>query len=109
MTVAIRDKSSEFGGLATLPARFLYLLHARHALLDRPANDERFRRRVFGLLGSFKTNCHFRGLAATGIILSAVYMLWMYQRVVFGEVTNPKNRCWSISDFEKNSFSCRSL
>jgi len=25
------------------------------------------------------------------MILSAVYMLWMYQRVVFGEVRNPEN------------------
>jgi NADH-quinone oxidoreductase subunit M len=29
--------------------------------------------------------------AATGVILAAVYMLWMFQRVMFGEVTNPKN------------------
>jgi NADH-quinone oxidoreductase subunit M len=30
-------------------------------------------------------------LATTGVILSAVYMLWLYQRVIFGKVTNPKN------------------
>jgi len=30
-------------------------------------------------------------LAATGVILSAVYMLWMYQRVIWGEITNIKN------------------
>ena len=30
-------------------------------------------------------------LAATGVIWAAVYMLWMLQRVVFGEVTNPEN------------------
>jgi NADH-quinone oxidoreductase subunit M len=30
-------------------------------------------------------------LAGTGVIWAAVYMLWMLQRVVFGEVTNPKN------------------
>jgi NADH-quinone oxidoreductase subunit M len=29
--------------------------------------------------------------AGTGVIWAAVYMLWMLQRVVFGEVTNPKN------------------
>jgi NADH-quinone oxidoreductase subunit M len=29
--------------------------------------------------------------ATLGVILSAVYMLWMYQRVYYGEVTNPKN------------------
>src|SRR5689334_1877062 len=30
-------------------------------------------------------------LAATGVIWAAVYMLWMLQRVLFGEVTNPEN------------------
>ena len=29
--------------------------------------------------------------AATGVILSAVYMLWMFQRVNYGTVTNEKN------------------
>jgi NADH-quinone oxidoreductase subunit M len=30
-------------------------------------------------------------LAATGVIWAAVYMLWMLQRVLFGEVRNPEN------------------
>jgi len=30
-------------------------------------------------------------VATSGVILSAVYMLWMFQRVNYGEVTNPKN------------------
>jgi NADH-quinone oxidoreductase subunit M len=34
----------------------------------------------------------FAMLAATGAILGAVYMLWMFQKVMFGPVTNPKNR-----------------
>jgi NADH-quinone oxidoreductase subunit M len=33
----------------------------------------------------------FASFASVGMILSAVYMLWMYQRVVFGEVRNPEN------------------
>jgi NADH-quinone oxidoreductase subunit M len=32
------------------------------------------------------------GIAATGVILAAVYLLWMYERVMFGPVTNEKNR-----------------
>ena len=28
--------------------------------------------------------------AASGVIFAAVYLLWMYQSVVFGEVKNPK-------------------
>ena len=30
-------------------------------------------------------------MAATGVILSAVYMLWMVQRVYYGEVSNEEN------------------
>src|SRR2546427_7327899 len=29
--------------------------------------------------------------AVTGVILAAAYLLWLYQRVFFGPVTNPKN------------------
>jgi NADH-quinone oxidoreductase subunit M len=31
-------------------------------------------------------------LATSGIVFAAVYMLWMYQRVCFGEITNEANR-----------------
>lgn len=35
-------------------------------------------------------------LAGTGVILAAVYLLWLIQRVFFGKLTNEKNR--SLSD-----------
>jgi NADH-quinone oxidoreductase subunit M len=44
------------------------------------------------LLGAFKTSVAWAAVAATGVILSACYMLWMYQRVVFGPVTHEENR-----------------
>jgi NADH-quinone oxidoreductase subunit M len=44
------------------------------------------------LLGSYHANRGYTILAATGVVLSAVYMLWMFQRVVFGEIKNDKNR-----------------
>jgi NADH-quinone oxidoreductase subunit M len=31
------------------------------------------------------------GLSVIGVILAAAYLLWLYQRVFFGTVTNPKN------------------
>jgi len=43
------------------------------------------------LLGTFGVSHGRAALAATGVILSAVYMLWMYQRVIWGEITNVKN------------------
>jgi NADH-quinone oxidoreductase subunit M len=43
------------------------------------------------LLGTFKVNKAWAAIAAVGVILGAVYMLWMFQRMMFGKVTNPKN------------------
>jgi NADH-quinone oxidoreductase subunit M len=43
------------------------------------------------LLGTFEVHPWFAVLAATGVIFAAVYMLWMFQRVMFGPLTNPKN------------------
>jgi NADH-quinone oxidoreductase subunit M len=34
----------------------------------------------------------YAALAATGVVLGAVYMLWMFQRVMFGPNENPKNK-----------------
>src|SRR5499426_4622967 len=44
------------------------------------------------LLGTFEYQRSFAVLAASGIILGAVYMLWMYQRVMYGEITHEENR-----------------
>jgi NADH-quinone oxidoreductase subunit M len=43
------------------------------------------------LQGTFIENKLWAGLAVIGVILAAAYLLWLYQRVFFGKVTNPKN------------------
>jgi NADH-quinone oxidoreductase subunit M len=43
------------------------------------------------LLGTFASNAFYAVLGTAGIIFAAVYLLWMYQRVFFGEVTNEEN------------------
>jgi len=43
------------------------------------------------LLGAFRANPLWAIIAGTGVILSALYMLWMFQRVFFGPVTRPEN------------------
>ena len=43
------------------------------------------------LLGTFKANTVAAVIAVSGVILGAVYMLRMYQRVIFGPLTNPEN------------------
>jgi NADH-quinone oxidoreductase subunit M len=44
------------------------------------------------LLGAFRWDPRFAALAATGVILSATYMLWMFQRVNYGPVTHDENK-----------------
>jgi NADH-quinone oxidoreductase subunit M len=44
------------------------------------------------LLGTFQVNKLYATIAATGVIFAACYMLWMFQRVMFGKVTNDKNK-----------------
>ncbi|MGI9571645.1 MAG: NADH-quinone oxidoreductase subunit M, partial [Desulfobulbia bacterium] len=41
------------------------------------------------LVGAFKVNTWVAFLATTGVILSAAYALWLYRRVIFGEIEKP--------------------
>src|SRR5258708_9801857 len=43
------------------------------------------------LAGTFQKNAAWASWAALGVILSAVYLLWSYQRVFFGAVTQERN------------------
>jgi NADH-quinone oxidoreductase subunit M len=43
------------------------------------------------LLGAFGAVPRWTAAAATGVILGAVYMLWMYRRVILGPLKNPAN------------------
>ena len=52
------------------------------------------------LAGSFKTQPTATIVAATGVILAAIYLLWLVQRVFFGPITNDENR--SIPDIAWN-------
>ena len=44
------------------------------------------------LVGAFQTSPWLAAVATSGIVFAAVYLLWMYQRVIFGEVTHQANR-----------------
>ena len=43
------------------------------------------------LQGVFRANLWWAVIAASGIVLGAAYMLWLYQRTMFGKIENPKN------------------
>ena len=44
------------------------------------------------LQGAFEVNWHWAAWAVAGIVLGAAYMLWLYQRTMFGKCDNPKNQ-----------------
>jgi NADH-quinone oxidoreductase subunit M len=44
------------------------------------------------LVGAFKVSWVWALFAVTGIVLGAAYMLWLYQRVMFGELDKPENQ-----------------
>jgi NADH-quinone oxidoreductase subunit M len=51
------------------------------------------------LVGVFQVNTWIGVLAATGVILSAAYALWLYRRVVFGDLI--KESLKSITDMDR--------
>jgi NADH-quinone oxidoreductase subunit M len=83
---------SEFGGIAEiLPWFAAFFLIICLSSLGLPGLNG-FIGEFLILLGAFRVHPKVTALAATGVILAAVYLLWMYQRVMFGPVTNEKNR-----------------
>src|SRR5262249_46395547 len=83
---------SEYGGLKGVVPRFVAaFLLVTLASIALPAMNG-FIGEFLILLGVFRWAQGFAAVAATGVILSAVYMLWMFQRVNYGPVTNEKNR-----------------
>ena len=52
------------------------------------------------LLGTFKKNFLVATLATLGVIIGAAYMLWLYKRVIFGELAN--NELKKMPDLNKS-------
>src|SRR5882724_8594730 len=83
---------AEFGGLwKPLPALSALFLIVCLSSLGLPGLNG-FVGEFLILLGAFQVDRTVAVLATTGIIFAAVYLLWMYQRVFFGVITNEANR-----------------
>jgi NADH-quinone oxidoreductase subunit M len=81
----------EFGGLANrMPVYAAFFLIVTLSSIGLPGLNG-FVGEFLILLGTFGASRARAAVAATGVILSAVYMLWMYQRVVWGEIKNERN------------------
>ncbi len=84
---------AEFGGLwKIMPVYSVIFLVVMLSSIGLPGTNG-FVGEFLVLLGAFQhpDNRIWAILAATGVILSACYMLWMYQRVIFGTITNAAN------------------
>jgi NADH-quinone oxidoreductase subunit M len=57
---------------------------------------------VLILQGVFVVSWVWAAVAASGIVLGAAYMLWLYQRTMFGNITNPDNE--KLSDLSVREF-----
>jgi len=82
---------SEYGGLAKImPGYAAVFLVLTMTSIGLPTLNG-FIGEVLILQGIFVVNKVWAGFAATGIVLGAAYMLWLYQRTMWGTVNNPKN------------------
>lgn len=83
---------SEFGGLAfKMPVFATIFLIITFSSIGLPGTNG-FVGEFLALVGAFESGLRWYAVVATtGVIFAAVYMLWMYQRVMLGKVTNPAN------------------
>ncbi|MEW5993131.1 MAG: NADH-quinone oxidoreductase subunit M [Candidatus Zixiibacteriota bacterium] len=83
---------SEFGGIAkVMPTYAAFFMIVTLSSIGLPFTNG-FVGEFLVLLGAFKVNSWWGVIGATGVIFAACYMLWMYQRVFFGRVTNDENK-----------------
>jgi NADH-quinone oxidoreductase subunit M len=82
---------ADFGGIkAVMPRLTAAFLIITLASVGLPGTNG-FVGEFLIMLGAFSWDPRFVVVAGLGVILSAVYMLWMFQRVFFGEVTDDHN------------------
>jgi NADH-quinone oxidoreductase subunit M len=82
---------SEFGGLATpMPALAALYLFSCFASAGLPMLNG-FVGEFLILSGTFQKHAAWASWATLGVIFSSVYLLWSYQRVFYGSVTQDKN------------------
>jgi NADH-quinone oxidoreductase subunit M len=82
---------SDFGGLSkVMPIYATFFMIVTLSSIGLPGTNG-FVGEFLILLGAFQSNVVYGVLAASGVILGAAYMLWMFQRVMFGKITKPEN------------------
>ena len=79
-------KISSYGGLVNITPKYaLFFMIFTLASLGLPGTSG-FVGEILVLFGVFQVNYVVAVLASTGVVLAAAYMLWLYKRVVFGDL-----------------------
>jgi len=82
---------SQFGGLAhVMPVYATFTLILFLASMGLPLLNG-FVGEIMILMGAYARNPVWAYWAVSGVVLGAAYLLWLYQRVFWGKVTNPEN------------------
>lgn len=93
---------SEYGGLwKQMPIYAVLFLIVTMSSIGLPGTNG-FVGEFMILLGAFQWSPWLAAFAVSGVILGAAYMLWMYQRVMFGEIDNPANL--ELEDVSRREF-----
>ncbi|MCS7280584.1 MAG: NADH-quinone oxidoreductase subunit M [Desulfobacterota bacterium] len=83
---------ADFGGLSSvMPVYAVFFMIVTLSSIALPGTNG-FVGEFLILLGAFKAKKIYGILGATGVILGAVYMLWMFRRVMFGVLTHEENK-----------------
>jgi NADH-quinone oxidoreductase subunit M len=83
---------ADYGGIArTMPVFTTLFIIAMLSSVGLPGLNG-FIGEFLILTGSFQTVPVAAVISATGVILAAIYLLWLIQRVFFGPITNEENR-----------------
>ena len=79
---------SKYGGLVSIMPRYaiVFMVFTLGAL-GLPGTTG-FVGEFLILIGTFKKNFLVATIASLGVILGAAYMLWLYKRIIFGEIVN---------------------
>lgn len=83
---------ADYGGVAkTMPVYAAFLLLVMFSSVGLPGLNG-FVGEFLILVGAFRANVWYAVLAASGVVLSAIYLLWMYQRVMNGPIVHEANK-----------------
>lgn len=97
---------ADFGGIArVMPVYTVFFAISMFASVGLPGLNG-FIGEYLTLIGAFKStflaNYTYAIIAASGVIFAAVYLLWMFGRVMFGTNDNPENQ--NLKDMNANEW-----